>query len=470
MDTTSMAPPRKPHVLVLPLPMQSHINPMLNFSMQLASRGGFIITFLNTDKAHQVILEALHGSEQSFHGSLDIRFASMPHGSQEPLPGFTQHNSLLTSVVAICKGMEAHQDMIEEMVVTSRTTSHPITCMISDSTLSWTHTLTTKLGIQRVMFFCSNGIMLATMVEMKSGKLKTTDSKNYDIEDNEHMIAGIHIKQSDFLATLPKFEPKHFEFLTDRLNSLEGTTCIVVNTCKELEGSNLEVFSSLGTKVHYVGPILPLCNDTSNLIMKFYKEDSSCIEWLDKQAQSSVLYVAFGSLATLSPQELEELAFGIEASNQPYLWVSGENNQIFPDGFLDRTSDRGLVVKWAPQIQVLKHVAIGAFLTHCGWNSILESIHMGVPLLCYPMSNDQILNALLISSVWKLGISLLKGKEKGEISREEVQMGISIIFKSQELRAQSTTWKSIVESALQKGGSSYLALERVIDDIVRFVT
>ncbi|KAI5053945.1 hypothetical protein GOP47_0031162, partial [Adiantum capillus-veneris] len=367
----------------------------------------------------------------------------MPDGSQEALPG-SQHSFQVSSMLAILKGMESHQGMIEEMVVRSRATPHPITCIISDSFFPWTCSLATKLGIQRVLFWTSNGASLATAVELKSGKLKVSD-----LGDDE-MTAGVPIARSEYFSTLAMQEPEHVKMFMERMNGLEDTICIVVNTFQELEGPSLEACASCETKVHYIGPVVPRGDHKGASSVSFYKEESSCIEWLDKQAPRSVLYVSFGSIASLAPQELEELAFGIEQSNQAFLWVLRDSNQSFLEGFLDRTCDRGLVVKWAPQIKVLGHVAVGAFLTHCGWNSVLESISMGVPMLCYPMMHDQRLNALLIARIWKLGIGLSKEGQNGLITREEIESGVLSVLSSEELHLNLSTWKGLAHGTLQQ--------------------
>ncbi|KAI5059695.1 hypothetical protein GOP47_0026014 [Adiantum capillus-veneris] len=118
---------------------------------------------------------------------------------------------------------------------------------------------------------------------------------------------------------------------------------------------------------------------------------TECLSWLNLQAESSVIYVAFGSLAKLSVEEIQELAVGLEASGSPFLWVIREDAvtmeelpQVLPEGFLERTRGKGMIISWAPQVRVLAHKAVGGFLSHCGWNSTVESLWAGVPLLCCP--------------------------------------------------------------------------------------
>ncbi|GJR98004.1 UDP-glycosyltransferase 76H1-like protein [Tanacetum coccineum] len=155
----------------------------------------------------------------------------------------------------------------------------------------------------------------------------------------------------------------------------------------------------------------------------FLKEDTSCIAWLDKQGPKSVIYKSFGSLATLDTQVLTEMAWGLANSNHQFLWavrpgsVSGsEWIEFVPDGFIEKTKGRGLIVKWAPQKEILAHFAVGGFWSHCGWNSTLESISEGIPMLCQPFIVDQGVNARYVTHVWKIGLEL-ECFERGEIER-----------------------------------------------------
>lgn len=160
-------------------------------------------------------------------------------------------------------------------------------------------------------------------------------------------------------------------------------------------------------------PIGPLCEHatTSNTNNpSFWDEDMSCLEWLDKQKTGSVLYISFGSwVSPIGEGKVKSLAMALEALGCPFLWVLGNSwRSGLPVGYLERFSKhaRGKVVSWAPQMEVLKHKAVGGYLTHCGWNSTMEAIQCQKRLLCYPVAGDQFVNCTYIVKVWKVGVKL----------------------------------------------------------------
>jgi hypothetical protein len=152
-----------------------------------------------------------------------------------------------------------------------------------------------------------------------------------------------------------------------------------------------------------------------------WRADSTCIGWLDAQRAGSVVYVSFGSwVGSIGPDKVRELALGLEATGRPFLWALKRDPSWragLPEGFAERVGGgRGKVVDWAPQEDVLRHAAVGCYLTHCGWNSTLEAIRHGVPLLCYPVSGDQFINCAHITGPWGIGLRLAGGMGRDDVS------------------------------------------------------
>ncbi|KEH18132.1 UDP-glucosyltransferase family protein [Medicago truncatula] len=209
--------------------------------------------------------------------------------------------------------------------------------------------------------------------------------------------------------------------------------------------------------------------------------ESICLKWLENQTPNSVLYVCFGSGGTLSQQQINELALGLELSNQKFLWVlrepsnskdvnyqsatiGNDNNDLLkylPHGFLERTKEQGLVVPlWAPQTKILSHTSTGGFLTHCGWNSTLESIVLGVPMITWPLFGEQRMNAVLLTEGLKVGLKI-KFNENGIAERVEIAKVVKDLMLGEErseIRQRIEELKDDAACALAEDGSSTRAL------------
>lgn len=246
---------------------------------------------------------------------------------------------------------------------------------------------------------------------------------------------------------------------------------MIFNTFKELEESELaKVQDEFGIPVFAIGPFH---NYFSASLTSLLTQDRSSIAWLDKQAPKSVLYVSFGSIATVDESNLLEVAWGLVNSGQPFLWVvrpgmlRSSSSQMLPDQVLNVVRDRSHIVQWAPQQEVLAHPAVAAFFTHCGWNSTLESISEGVPMVCSSFMGDQLVNSRWINDVWRVGVKLEEGLERGEIERaiRRVMEG----HQGQEIRNRAFSLKEMAHHCIKPtSGSSYQALDGLLSFISSF--
>ncbi|GAV72129.1 UDPGT domain-containing protein [Cephalotus follicularis] len=253
---------------------------------------------------------------------------------------------------------------------------------------------------------------------------------------------------------------------------------IVVNSFMDLEPGAIKALQEEPgcPPIYPVGPFVRTgSSDTVG-------DGSHCIIWLDDQLRGSVLFVSFGSGGTVSRYQLIELALGLEKSGQRFLWVvkspddesakavffgvSSLNDLLnyLPDGFLERTKGRGLVVpSWAPQAQILSHDSTGGFLTHCGWNSTLESIVNGVPLIAWPLFAEQKMNAVMLTEDIKVALSP-KFDENGLVVREEIAKVVNILMEGEEGKQIGIRMQHLKEAAvkaLKQEGSSAKALSEL---------
>uniref|UniRef100_A0A3Q7EG94 Uncharacterized protein n=1 Tax=Solanum lycopersicum TaxID=4081 RepID=A0A3Q7EG94_SOLLC len=199
-------------------------------------------------------------------------------------------------------------------------------------------------------------------------------------------------------------------------NGLEKShDIILINTCNEIEGKYVDYLSTLSNKkVIPVGPLIREMGTTTE-----NEENSKIIQWLDKKDESYFEYF-------LSKEEIEEIGHSLELSELNFIWVVrfplGEETNIenaLPKGFLDRVEGKGVIVeKWAPQARILEHPSVGGFLCHCGWNSILESLHFGVPLITMPMHFDQHTHSRMAVELGT-AMEVVRDDKNGKLNKEK---------------------------------------------------
>jgi hypothetical protein len=282
-------------------------------------------------------------------------------------------------------------------------------------------------------------------------------------------------------SDLPREDDKDLEAgkaILQTLQRMAASDGILINTFVELETravcalrDGLCVPGRATPPVYCIGPLVSGGGG---------EKEHECFRWLDSQPDRSVVFLCFGSLGTFSERQLKEIAVGLERSEQRFLWVvrtrriadealpEADLGALLPDGFLERTTGRGLVVKcWAPQVDVLRHRAAGAFVTHCGWNSTLEGITAGLPLLCWPMYAEQKMNKVFIVQEMKLGVEM-RGYDGEVVAADEVETKIRWVMESdggRALRERAAAAKDAAAKAIQEGGSSHADFVRFLQDL-----
>lgn len=296
-------------------------------------------------------------------------------------------------------------------------------------------------------------------------------------------LAGIPSKQRmiQLSPTMPSMNTAHFPWLCldeERLHQIafhityennkavKDADWVLCNSFYELEPSA----HALNPNLLPIGPLLPNCRP-GQPVGHFWPEDSTCLRWLDQQPLFSVVYVAFGSITVFDRHQFHELALGLELTGQPFLWVvrpdltnAPATGATYPDGFEARVADRGRMVSWAPQQKVLAHPSIACFVTHCGWNSIMEGLSMGVPFICWPSFLDQFLDQSYVSDIWKVGLQL-NPEENGIITREEIKRKVKELIGNENIRGRALELKEMAMKSVGEGGSSMKNFNSFIEAI-----
>jgi hypothetical protein len=268
-----------------------------------------------------------------------------------------------------------------------------------------------------------------------------------------------------------KLDLENFLQLLSKANKIRTSSAIIYDTVDCLENSLLaKIQEQCQVPTLPIGPLHRISSASSSSLLE---EDTSCLAWLDKQSCNSVIYVSLGSIAFIDVKELVEMGWGLVNSQQPFLWVvrpgsiiGAEWIEVLPEALKKNIGEKGYIVKWAPQKEVLAHGAVGGFLSHCGWNSTLESISKGIPMICRPCFVDQKVNTRYVSQVWKVGLEL-----EGDLERDEIERAVKKLTVDEEGKAMKENAKKLkenVEFCIKEGGSSYNSINRLVEMIRSF--
>jgi N-hydroxythioamide S-beta-glucosyltransferase len=193
-----------------------------------------------------------------------------------------------------------------------------------------------------------------------------------------------------------------------------------------------------------------------------------CIKWLETKPRKSVAYVSFGSMVSLTVEQMGEIAGGLKESGLPFIWVVKESERgTLPDGFVESTKEKGLIVGWCNQLELLAHPAICCFVSHCGWNSTLEGLSLGVPMVGVPQWADQLTDAKFVE-VWGVGVRA-KEDEKGVVRKEELVMCLKKVTEGEkraEIEKNANKWRELAKKTVGEGGSSDKRMNEFVEQLV----
>ncbi|KAM7256437.1 hypothetical protein ACFE04_012178 [Oxalis oulophora] len=466
-----MADNRKPHAIFIPYPLQGHVIPSVNLAIKLASQG-FTITFINTHAIHHHTSKSHpnHAGSDLFatvRGSgLDIRYKTVSDGLPIAFDRSLNNDQFMASLLHV---FSAH---VEEAVALIVGSGERVDCLIADTFYVWPSKIARKYGLLYVSFWTEPALVFTLYYHMDLLRLNGHFGCQDCREDKIDYIPGVKaIDPKDLMSYLQETDTSTvthqilFKSFSDTKNA-DFTLC---NSSEELE---LETIKALKNKIPFysIGPVFPAGFHKKMVATSLWPE-SDCTHWLDTKPNGSVLYVSFGSYAHLTRKDIVEIASGISMSNVSFIWVvradivSSNDVDPLPEEFKQEVRDRSIIVPWCCQNSVLAHRAVGGFLTHCGWNSILESMWCEVPLLCFPLLTDQFTNRKLVVDDWKIGIDLCNLKS---VQREKVSSNISRLMSGEsgdKLRNRVKEVKSKLENSLTENGSAGKNMNQFVTDL-----
>ncbi|KAJ8648061.1 hypothetical protein MRB53_001084 [Persea americana] len=468
----------RPHLICVPFPAQGHVTPMLKLAKLLHARG-FFITFVNTEFNHNRLLRSR--GPDSLKGLDDFRLETIPEGLPPSDRDATQ------DVPALCKStsMNCTLPFRDLIVRINSTVGVPkISCILSDGITSFTLDAGEELGIPVVVFWTASAcgflaylhyhqLVDRKIIPFKDENFLTNGSLDMPID----WIRGMNgIRLRDIPSFIRTTDPDDImlNFFIREAESASKAVAVIMNTFDDLEHQSLNELKAMLPRFYTIGPLNNLSNQfpksgSDSLGSNLWKEDSKCLEWLENKAPKSVVFVNFGSITVMTERQLKEFAWGLANSHHPFLWVvrpdlvMGDSAMLPPD-FMKATEERGLLANWCAQEKLLQHPSIGVFLTHCGWNSTIESICGGVPVICWPFFAEQQTNCLYACTKWGIGMEI-----DNNVKREEVEGLVREMMEGDQgmgMRSKAMEWKDLAEIATKPGGSSYKKFEDLVNQVL----
>ncbi|KAL9236839.1 hypothetical protein vseg_011463 [Gypsophila vaccaria] len=479
---------QKLHVAFFPFMTPGHSIPMLDLVRLFIARGVKITVFTTPLNAPNIAkyLNIEPSSHFIYNKSIDKNIYVTPFPSKEAgLPEGIESQDSTTSPEMTLKffvAMELLQGPLDEFLKNVKPN-----CLVADNFFPYATEVASKYGIPRFVSQFSGFFPMAMMMAIN----RFHPENSVPSDDEQFAVPSL---PHEIRLTKSQLQPEYED--TDRINSALSRLCggagralftsygVIFNSFYDLEPDYVEYYkNTMGSRsrVWHVGPV-SLCNrHVEGKSMRGRTtsiSDHMCLNWLNAKEPGSVIYVCFGSLTCFSNEQLKEIATALERSDRCFIWVlkGGKGDEEWlPHGFEEKVEGKGLIIRgWAPQVLILDHEAIGGFVTHCGWNSTLESISAGVPMVTWPIYAEQFYNEKLVTDVLKVGIqvgSIHWSETTGGtfLSHEKIEVALNRIMVGEEgleMRKRAKKLKEMAYKAVDEEGSSYCQLSSLINELM----
>ncbi|KAI4306389.1 hypothetical protein L6164_029670 [Bauhinia variegata] len=468
--------PMKPHIVVLPSPGMGHVVPLFQLAERLVTHHACHVTFLNIPtEASPAQTQLLHHSPNNLPPGLrviDLPTVDLSATINGDPPVLTR----------LC--INVQQTLLSLKSTLSQLHNKP-RALVIDLFCTQAFEVCKELSIPVYTFFTASTLLLAFSLLLPQLDREVT-GEFVDLPEPVSVPGCSPIRTEDLILQVTDRKSDEYKWYLHHLSRVPLAAGIFLNTWENLEPVSIRAlrehpfYQKISTPPLY--PIGPIIKETEPLT----PTGVECLAWLDKQPLDSVVFVALGSGGTVSAEQLTELAWGLELSQQRFIWVARAPSDVnacaaffnagddvygsisyLPQGFLERTRGVGLVVSsWAPQVAILRHPSTAAFLSHCGWNSTLESLAQGVPMIAWPLYAEQRQNATMLAE--EIGVAVKPAVEAGTrvVGREEIEKVVRVSLEGEEgkgMRLRARELKASASKALEFGGSSYSSLADVVE-------
>ncbi|KAJ4716274.1 Glycosyltransferase [Melia azedarach] len=464
------------HILFFPHLAHGHMIPTIDMARQFARRGvkaTILSSPLNAPVFYKTIKGDRHlGLEISIH---IIKFPSVEAG----LPEGCENLASTTSPEMFnnfYKALSWLQHPLEQILEECRPN-----CLVADVMFPWATEVAGKFGIPRLIFHGTSHFSLCvfhSLRQYETHKNVVSDFESFTVPGLPHQIKMTKLQQPNYFRGV---EDEQTKLTNLAIQSELKSYGVLVNSYYELEPAYSEHYRKvIGVKAWNVGPV-SLCNvDIESKALRGNTasiDAHECLRWLDLKQPNSVLYVCFGSKFCFPDAQILEIVNALEAGGQQFIWVmKDEERQEMLEGFERRMEGKGLIIKgWAPQMLILDHEAVGGFLTHCGWNSILEGVSNGVPMITMPLYAEQFYNEKLVTDVLKIGVSVGAQEctrsidaKKFSLKKGDIENALNRLMvgeEAEEMRSRAQVLKEMARKAVEEGGSSDSDINALLQEL-----
>ncbi|XP_065871432.1 probable UDP-glucosyl transferase 73B6 isoform X2 [Euphorbia lathyris] len=437
----------KLHVLLFPYMAHGHMIPMIDIALLFASRN-LKTTIVTTPLNQPLVSRQIKNSK--FQTQIDIQLLQFPT-AESGLPEGCEHLDF------ILEKKLASWEIFDRFNFATTFFKHPLEklleklrpdLVVADHFFHWATDSASKFGIPRVVFHDPTPFVIPDLPDEITITGKQLPANRGESETVKLFIACREVERRSF--------------------------GVIVNSFYELEPAYADHYRNfLERRAWSIGPV-SLCNRD---VEEKSEDEHESLKWLNSKKPNSVVYLSFGTLSYLSADQMKEIAIGLESSGKDFIWSvireSDHEKDWLPAGFEERMEGKGLIIRgWVPQVAILEHEAVGGFVSHCGWNSTLEAIAAGLPIVTWPFGAEQFYNEKLLTEILKIGVSV--GVEEwtkmggDSIKSETVKMAVNKIMEGEEAEKMRKKVKELGEmakKAVKEGGSSYSALNALIDEV-----
>nr|AUI41137.1 uridine 5'-diphospho-glucosyltransferase 23 [Rhodiola rosea] len=415
------------HIISFLFPAQGHINPNLQFCKRLVAKG-LKVTLITTISIRNTIYPSKSQMpDESDLSGINIEFIS--DGFNDAKKVAAQIAEDIDAYLELFK-VAVMQSLIKFLQTTGEWDCQP-KVIVYDSNMPWIQDVADQFGLYGAAFFTASCAVANIFHLANEGVVKLP-------VEGQVSVPGMPLLESkDVPSSLHEVTCYSIilKLLLSQFDNLSRAKWVLFSSFDQLEGEVLKTLPSQWA-IKTIGPTIPsmyldkrLNTDRDYGLYLLKPDEGTTKAWLNAKKEGSVLYISFGSLANLSEEQAQEVAYALKTIKHSFIWVVREpERKKLPTDFIENLPDNGLILSWCSQLEVLNHSAIGCFLTHCGWNSVLEALSAGVPMVAMPQWMDQPTNAKYVEDVWKVGIRVKTNQSGKVIPRDEINHCISQVM------------------------------------------